>query len=69
MWQAIVVTTVIGLFAVVFLTGLSLIGLEADPPGERTERPTPPPEEGAEGEEEEGESASLNPRIFTAGTI
>lgn len=41
MWQMIVLTTVLGVFAVVFLTGISLIGLETDPPGGRTERPTP----------------------------
>jgi len=47
MWQAIVLTTVLGIFAVVFLAGISLIGLEADPSGENAEPPSPVAEEGA----------------------
>lgn len=61
MWQAIVITTVIGLFTVAFLAGLSLIGFETDPQGGRTERPTPSAEEGAGGQEGGGDGTALVP--------
>lgn len=41
MWQAVVLTAIIGVFAVVFLTSIALIGMNTDPSGSNVE----PPEE------------------------
>lgn len=56
MWQAVVLTAIIGVFAVVFLTGITLIGLNTDPSGSKLE----PPEEAEGGtSEEEAEGRML----------
>lgn len=55
MWQAVVLTAIIGVFAVVFLTGITLIGLNTDPSGSKIE----PPEEAEGGTSEEAEGRMI----------
>lgn len=60
LWRATFLLAVLGVFTIVFLAGISIIGLKTDPTGERLDQET------ENGETENGEETTLTIELLPA---
>lgn len=65
LWRATFLLAVLGVFTIVFLAGISIIGLKTDPTGERLDQETGNGE-AENGEAENGEETTLTIELLPA---